>query len=92
MSKFRKGDKVQCIIAASGNTKTKNAIGIVILDNYQNNAGHDCLVEFDKNMDGHCGDNDEGKYGHCWYVSFKALILVKPESIIVSRLREAAHG
>ena len=36
-------------------------------------AGRDVLVEFDENVNGHSGDDGEGKDRHCWYIPLEFL-------------------
>jgi hypothetical protein len=92
LRKYKKGDRVEYKNLAFDNSNVADEIGTIIVDNYNSDYGHDCLVEFDNDIGGHSGDNDEGKYGHCWYVDSTYLILTKPKSIIYTKLTEAANG
>lgn len=71
------GDRVIAIKNAHDKVTTKSVLGLtgtIIKHN-----GGSFLVEFDTEIDGHSGDNDDGKDGHCWWVDEDILKLIEPE-------------
>jgi len=77
---FRVGDIVvatkeisNCLII---NGKSQGKILRLDFNEVHDGYGH-ALIEFFDFIDGHSGDNDEGKDGHCWWIQEKRIALVK---------------
>jgi hypothetical protein len=78
--KFKVGEIVKCTGQVDGNLYVSGQTGRIIGITQQLT---ECpyLVEFNKEIDGHSGNSDEfiGKYGYCWWVAERNIILVELE-------------
>lgn len=72
--RFKVGDRVKCTCEYEDNTDIVGNLGKILA--VRSRKG-DVLVEFDCPIDGHDGDNSEGRDGHCWYITEDCLILIK---------------
>ena len=73
--KFKVGDRVKVIKITDGRDETLNELGTVIYARYEHKYPY--LVEFNKDINGHDGDDDlaTGKDGYCWWCHNDTLIL-----------------
>jgi hypothetical protein len=68
-------DRVVCTVVYEGNTSTVGKHGTIIEEFISDNGSIYFSVQFDEKLiDGHSGNNEEGKSGYCWCIPSEHLI------------------